>query len=82
MRDAKPVDGVQTIKVRKGDRARFEIRSPDTSDEIHVHGYDLYGNVTPDRAARFSFEAEAEGIFEVELHGSGEQIAELRVEPK
>ena len=29
----------------------------------------------------FDFPAEIEGIFEVELEGRGEQIAELRVNP-
>ena len=31
---------------------------------------------------RVSFPAELTGIWEIELHGSGEQIAELRVDPK
>ena len=78
---AKPVGGVQTVTVKKGDRVRIRVTSPDTSDEIHLHGYDKYADVAPGRAARFSFEANAEGIFEIELHGTGTQIGKLVVEP-
>ena len=49
--------------------------------QVHLHGYDISRDVKPGSRARFSFEANAEGIFEVELHGSGTQIAELVVEP-
>ena len=46
-----------------------------------MHGYDLERPVAPDAPARFSFTADADGIFEVELHGSGAQIASLEVQP-
>lgn len=81
VRDGKPVGGVQTITAEKGERARIRISSTDTSDEIHLHGYDTYANVAPGKPARFSFTADAEGIFELELHGTGTQIAKLVVEP-
>jgi hypothetical protein len=34
------------------------------------------------KTVNVSFKASITGIFEIELHGSGEQIASLRVEPK
>jgi hypothetical protein len=80
VRDGQPVGGVQTIEVEKGDRIRFTVSS-DQSDEVHVHGYDLERPVGPDAPARFSFTADADGIFEVELHGGGAQIASLEVQP-
>ena len=80
VRGGEPVGGVRTIKVRKGDTIRFTVSS-DQSDEVHVHGYDLEKPVGPDAPARFSFSADADGIFEVELHGSGAQIASLEVQP-
>jgi plastocyanin len=80
VRDGAPVGGVTTIEVEKGDRIRFTVSS-DQSDEVHVHGYDLERPVAPDAPARFSFTADADGIFEVELHGSGAQIASLEVQP-
>ncbi|HWI08300.1 MAG TPA: hypothetical protein VNT54_12405, partial [Solirubrobacteraceae bacterium] len=42
VRDGQPVGGVQTITVEKGERARIQISSQDTTDEIHLHGYDLH----------------------------------------
>ena len=81
VRNGEPVGGVQTITVKKGERARIQISSPDTSDEIHLHGYDLTDDLKAGDSARFSFDAEAEGIFEIELHGTGTQIGKLVVEP-
>jgi len=80
VRGGEPVGGVRTIEVQKGDRIRFTVSS-DQSDEVHVHGYDLEKPVGPGAPARFSFSADADGIFEVELHGSGAQIASLEVQP-
>jgi hypothetical protein len=80
VRGGEPVGGVKTIEVEKGDRIRFTVSS-DQSDEVHVHGYDLEKPVGPSAPARFSFTADADGIFEVELHGSGAQIASLEVQP-
>ena len=80
VRGGKPVSGVRTIEVQKGDTIRFTVSS-DQSDEVHVHGYDLEKPVGPGAPARFSFSADADGIFEVELHGSGAQIASLEVQP-
>jgi len=81
VRGGRPVGGVKKLTVKKGDRARFEVTSTDTTDEVHLHGYDITRNVAPGSAARFSFAADAEGIFEIELHGTHTQIAELTVEP-
>jgi hypothetical protein len=81
VRGGQPVGGVATIEVEKGDTLRFTVSS-DQSDEVHVHGYDLERPVGPGAPARFSFTADADGIFEVELHGSGAQIASLEVQPR
>jgi hypothetical protein len=80
VRGGEPAGGVRTIEVTRGDRIRFTVSS-DQSDEVHVHGYDIERPVAPDAPARFSFTADADGIFEVELHGSGAQIASLEVQP-
>ena len=81
VRDGKPVGGVARIEVKKGARARIEISSPDTSDEIHLHGYDLSRDLKAGGSVRFSFEADADGIYEIELEGAGVQIGELVVQP-
>ncbi len=81
VRAGKPVGGVQTITVDAGERARIEVTSTDTTDEVHLHGYDITRDLKPGRSARFSFATDAEGIFEVELHGAGTPIAEVVVKP-
>lgn len=81
VRGGKPVGGVKKITVTKGDRARIEVASPDTSDEIHLHGYDLKRDLKAGGRVRFSFPANVEGIFEIELEGAGTQIGKLAVEP-
>ncbi|HVF78053.1 MAG TPA: hypothetical protein VNA28_07130 [Solirubrobacteraceae bacterium] len=81
VRGGKPVGDIRKITVEKGERARIRITSTDTSDEIHLHGYDKYANVAPGKSGRFSFKADAEGIFEIELHGTGTLIGQLVVEP-
>lgn len=75
-----PVGGIEEIGVERGDTVRLTVSS-DSPQEVHVHGYDLFDDAAPDAPARFEFEADIEGIFEVELEGSHTQIAELRVEP-
>jgi heme/copper-type cytochrome/quinol oxidase subunit 2 len=81
VRAGKPVGGVRTIALTSGDRARIEVRSADTSDEVHLHGYDIKRDLKPGGRVRFSFKADAEGIFEMELESSATQIAKLKVEP-
>lgn len=78
--NGEPVGGVQELEYNAGDQVRFKVDS-DVADEIHVHGYDLMKDVSAGGSVTFSFPAEIEGIFEVELEGRKEQIAELRVNP-
>jgi hypothetical protein len=80
VRNGEPVGGVQELEYSAGEQVRFDVRS-DVADEIHVHGYDLMKDVPAGGSVSFSFPAEIEGIFEVELEGRKEQIAELRVNP-
>jgi hypothetical protein len=80
VRDGEPVGGVKELEYDAGDEIRFEVSS-DVADEVHVHGYDLMQDVPAGGTVSFDFPAEIEGIFEVELEGLGEQIAELRVNP-
>ena len=50
--------------------------------ELRVEdGYDIEEEIGPD-PIRISFPATITGIFEIEIHDTGEQIAELRVDPK
>jgi plastocyanin len=80
VRGGRPVGGIETITVHKGDAVRFVVSS-DVAEEVHVHGYDLHGDVHAGGKVRFSFKASIEGIFEVELEQRSEQIAKLVVRP-
>lgn len=80
IRGGEPVGGVQELEYGAGEQVRFDVRS-DVADEIHVHGYDVMRDVPAGGSVSFSFPAEIEGIFEIELEERGEQIAELRVNP-
>jgi hypothetical protein len=80
VRGGAPVGGSAELEFDAGEEVRFRVRS-DTADEVHVHGYGTTQEVAAGGTTTISFPADIEGIFEVELHESGEQIAELRVEP-
>jgi hypothetical protein len=80
VQDGEPVGGVQEIEVRTGDRIRFRVVA-DAGDEVHLHGYDIQEAVGPGRPATFDVEATIEGRFEVELHGTGTEIAQVDVTP-
>jgi hypothetical protein len=76
----KPRGGVERLSYKSGDRIQFTVTS-DVADEVHVHGYDISKDVPAGGTVRFSFPARIEGVFEVELEGRKQQIAELRVSP-
>jgi plastocyanin len=80
VKGGKPVGGIKTITVNKGDQVRFVVSS-DVSDEIHVHGYDFMKDVKAGGKVSFSFPAKIDGEFEAELESRGEQIIQLVVNP-
>ena len=80
VRNGEPLGGIAELEYDAGERVRFRVSS-DKADEVHVHGYDVEEEIPAGGAATVSFTADIEGIFEVELHGSEKQIAELRVNP-
>jgi hypothetical protein len=80
VRNGEPVGGIKELEYSAGDQIRFEVSS-DVADEVHVHGYDLMQDVPAGGTVSFDFPAEIEGIFEAELEGRKEQIAEIRVNP-
>jgi len=80
VKNGEPVGGVEELTYNQGDRVVFTVSS-DVGDEVHVHGYDLMKDVGAGHTVRFDFPADIAGIFEVELEGRAEQIAELRVNP-
>jgi hypothetical protein len=79
VRGGRPVGGVQTIEVERGETARFRVRT-EMPQEVHLHGYDITENSTATKPAEFRFEAGESGVFEIELERTHTQIAELKVE--
>ena len=72
---------VAKLRFTEGETVRFRARSKGV-EEIHVHGYDRYVDLPAGETVNVAFEADITGIFEIELHGSAEEIAQLRVDPK
>ena len=68
------------LRFTEGETIRFRVRA-DTTDHVHMHGYDLMKDIEPGKTIAFSFPAEITGIFEIELEDAGEEIAQLRVDP-
>lgn len=81
VKGGQPAGGVQELSFTAGQQIAFEVDS-DVAEEVHVHGYDVIAEVEPGKPAMFSFQADIEGVFEVELEGSALQIAELTVNPE
>lgn len=73
------VRGPGELEVQQGDDVLIVVQA-DVSDEVHLHGYDLTADVTPDSPARISFTADAPGIYEVELESAGLLLFELKVD--
>jgi len=71
---------VTKLEFTEGEDIVFRARADEPS-EIHIHGYDIEKEIGPD-PTRISFPATITGIFEIEIHSTEEQIAELRVDPK
>ena len=80
VRGGRPVGGIARATASEGDPVLLIVRS-DVSDHVHVHGYDLMGDVGPGRPARMQFLASLTGRFEIELEDRGQQIAQLTVVP-
>ncbi len=74
----KPVDGVQRFRVDAGDAVTIIVNG-DTTDELHIHGYDLVVPFAPGQPGTITFEANIPGIFEVETHHHGDLVIELQV---
>ena len=73
------VSGVEgRVDVEKGEQLVLRITS-DVTEEIHVHGYDLYADLVPGQTAQLAFKADLPGSYEVELHDAGRPLFQLRV---
>jgi hypothetical protein len=65
-------------EVAVGDTVLVRVTS-DQADEVHVHGYDLFGELMAGMTAEIPFTADLPGVYEIELENSGLLLAELAV---
>lgn len=78
----KPVGGPKTLTYTKGERVVFTVVPDSTTEEVHVHGYDIAKETDGTKPVKFSFDAELEGSYEIEAHemsGAAVLIATLEV---
>lgn len=86
VKGGKPVGGARRIKVQKGDVVHIKVRTDETVDKLHLHGYDIEMDARRRKPADFRFRATIEGVFELESHtaedaGRDPLFARLVVEP-
>lgn len=77
-RNGEVVGGVVRADIDEGDQVVLTVRA-DVTDEVHLHGYDLFADVTPNQRARITFRADEVGEFEAELEDLGIPVAVLTV---
>jgi hypothetical protein len=78
-----PVGGVKTLTYNKDDRIELRVNLAKPEEEVHVHGYEIE-KPAEHSPVTFSFPANLDGEFEVELHRLDKTeapIATLRVNP-
>ena len=69
--------GVRREVVRAGDTVTLRV-SGNTSDEVHIHGYDLHIQLDEGQG-ELTFEASIPGVFEVELERTHTLVLQLEV---
>jgi len=69
---------VGQVAVPLGNTVRLFVTA-DADDAVHVHGYELTLDLVAGVPAELEFVADDPGNFEVELHGGGQLMLELRV---
>ncbi len=67
LRDGRADPLPHRVDVQVGDTVDLTVQA-DEEAEIHVHGFDRYGQAAPGRAARITFVADRPGLVDVEAH--------------
>jgi hypothetical protein len=78
-----PVGGVKTLTYNKGEQVQLHVVLAKPEEAVHVHGYEIE-KPAEHSPVDFSFPANLDGVFEVEVHRSDKTegpIAELHVNP-
>jgi len=69
-------DGVR-VESELGEEVVLRISS-DVAEEIHVHGYDVYADIPAGGSVDIPLTLTLPGSYEVELHGAGRPLFQLR----
>jgi hypothetical protein len=82
---AASIEGVEMspaeISVKEDDSVTLRVSS-DRPMEIHLHGYDVEGEVGLGQKTSLRFEADLTGRFEIEDHESERELGVLQVRPR
>ncbi|HEV2976001.1 MAG TPA: hypothetical protein VG425_00270 [Casimicrobiaceae bacterium] len=81
VRAGKLASGPSVLRVHEGERVNLLVKS-DSSDEVHLHGYDLHARLAPGATANLEFTANHTGRFGLELHKVHSELAALEVYPR
>jgi hypothetical protein len=81
VRAGKLASGPSVLRVHEGERVNLLVKS-DSSDEVHLHGYDLHARLAPGATANLEFTANHTGRFGLELHNVHSELAALEVYPR
>ena len=78
--NGEPEGGVAELAFTEGENIRFVVQS-DVADHVHLHGYDVFQDVSAGGKVEFNVPATIPGVFEVELEDRVVPLAEITVEP-
>jgi hypothetical protein len=81
LKDGKLASGQSVMQVHQGEQIVLRISS-NTTDELHLHGYDLHARITPQQTAVLEFSANRTGRFTLELHEAQTELGALEVYPR
>ena len=78
IRDGAVTPAPRRVEVPLGGEVRLLVTS-DVDDDVHVHGYDVEGELVAGRPTTVEFVADQSGVFEVETHDSELELVQLEV---
>jgi hypothetical protein len=82
VKNGEPVGGVKKLEFDKGDTIDFKVKATAPGGEVHFHGYDVHETVPADGGTvEFKLKAKFDGRFVVEMEDSGQEIAQVEVQP-
>jgi hypothetical protein len=68
----------QRVEVQQGQQVQLTITS-DVDDEVHVHGFDVEGELQAGQPTTLEFVADQTGLFEVETHETELLLLQLEI---